>query len=196
MGKLEDNKARNRQAIVDAAFRVFARQGMDNTTIADIVSASGLARGTFYNYFRSVEEVWDAVMETFFARVGGEVHEVRRRAPDLRAFIKGAYRTYFGLVARDPDLLQLLVRNQSAVRNSFHEGPAGVSMYRQLETDMHASGFFTAYSPEQVRILSVAMIGAVSEILSQSMARGVNPDPELIASTLTALFIEGLRPAG
>jgi AcrR family transcriptional regulator len=52
-----DQKATRRQQILDAALRCFSQDGFHNTTIADIVRASGVSQGTFYLYFATKDDV-------------------------------------------------------------------------------------------------------------------------------------------
>lgn len=56
-GKREQTKARNRETILAAAKRVFADKGYEAATVRDIIRGTDLASGTFYNYFRSKEEI-------------------------------------------------------------------------------------------------------------------------------------------
>ena len=51
MGRLEDNKKIKKDALLDAAFTLFTTKGINKTSISDIVSAAGVAKGTFYLYF-------------------------------------------------------------------------------------------------------------------------------------------------
>jgi len=51
-----------RQEIVDTAERLFLSKGYDKTTINDILKMNSIAKGTFYHYFKSKEEVMDAVI--------------------------------------------------------------------------------------------------------------------------------------
>ena len=60
-GKREETKAQNRAVILDAARRVFAEMGFAAATVRDIIRATPLASGTFYNYFKSKEEVFQAI---------------------------------------------------------------------------------------------------------------------------------------
>lgn len=49
--------------ILDAAGRLFSTKGYDKCTINDILNAVGIAKGTFYYYFKSKEEVLDAIID-------------------------------------------------------------------------------------------------------------------------------------
>ena len=62
-GKRANSKAANRRAILTAARRVFALIGYEATTVRDIIRETNLASGTFYNYFKSKEEVFQAIAE-------------------------------------------------------------------------------------------------------------------------------------
>ncbi len=76
MPRVVDREAR-RAALVSAAAIVFARRGVANTAVSDIVKAAGVAQGTFYLYFDSkddavlavVARVADAIVESTAARV-------------------------------------------------------------------------------------------------------------------------------
>ncbi len=57
----EHNERRNE--ILDAAEELFASKGYAKTTVNDILSAINIAKGTFYHYFTSKEEVIDAIVE-------------------------------------------------------------------------------------------------------------------------------------
>ena len=67
-GKREQTKVANRRAILDAAREVFAELGYESATVRDIIRRTGLASGTFYNYFRSREEVFEALADDGAAR--------------------------------------------------------------------------------------------------------------------------------
>lgn len=56
----KERSARTVTRILEAALRVFADMGPDAPKIDDFVQAAGVARGTFYNHFESVEELLEA----------------------------------------------------------------------------------------------------------------------------------------
>jgi AcrR family transcriptional regulator len=53
-------RARTEEKIIRSALAVFARKGT-HAVIDDFIKAAGIARGTFYNYYRSTEQLLDAV---------------------------------------------------------------------------------------------------------------------------------------
>lgn len=61
--RTERKRARNREALIAAARRLFAAGGFDATTIADISEAADLGFGTFYRYFDDKEAVLEAVLD-------------------------------------------------------------------------------------------------------------------------------------
>lgn len=59
MGKLEENKRKKKDAIINSAFSLFIQNGINDTSIADIMKKAELAKGTFYLYFKDKYEVRD-----------------------------------------------------------------------------------------------------------------------------------------
>lgn len=57
MGKLELNKMRKKSALYNTAFELFTTKGLAKTTISDIVENAGVAKGTFYLYFKDKYDI-------------------------------------------------------------------------------------------------------------------------------------------
>ena len=55
--------SKTREVLVDVARQLFARMGFQNTTMNDIAQASQKGRRTLYTYFKSKDDVFDAVVE-------------------------------------------------------------------------------------------------------------------------------------
>ena len=66
-------RARTRTLLVDAAVRVFARKGASAAAIHEITAEAGVANGTFYNYFRTREEILEAASMELAGRLSDEV---------------------------------------------------------------------------------------------------------------------------
>jgi len=57
MGKVDRNKQQKRTSLLDTAFGLFTSRGIHNTSIADIVESAGVAKGTFYLYFKDKYDI-------------------------------------------------------------------------------------------------------------------------------------------
>lgn len=84
-------EAGTRQQIVEAADRLFYRQGYEHTSFSDIADAVRISRGNFYYHFRSKDEILDAVIEARVAATKGMLAGWERSAdPEarIRSFIR------------------------------------------------------------------------------------------------------------
>jgi AcrR family transcriptional regulator len=75
-------RERTRGALLDAALRVFARKGVGGTAIHEIAAEAGVANGTFYNYFRTREEVLEGASRLLAKRLADEVSASYARIDD------------------------------------------------------------------------------------------------------------------
>ena len=62
-GRVERRKTRTRAALLAAAKTLFAGQGVESTTIADIAEQADIAVGSFYNYFATKDDLLAALLE-------------------------------------------------------------------------------------------------------------------------------------
>jgi AcrR family transcriptional regulator len=67
---------KTRAMLVDVARKLFAKKGIEETTMNDISQASGKGRRTLYTYFRSKEDIYEAVVEAEMDRLAQEMAAV------------------------------------------------------------------------------------------------------------------------
>jgi AcrR family transcriptional regulator len=108
-----------RRVILDAAVRVFARQGFHTCRVSDIADEAGVAYGLVYHYFPSKETILDTLFlerwDVMLAAI--DETETTDRAPreKLRAiasFIVDSYR-------HDPDLMKVIIVEVTRAANTF-----------------------------------------------------------------------------
>src|SRR5271165_4388978 len=68
--------------IIHAAVQVFADQGLEAPVIDDFIRAAGIARGTFYNYFKSTDELLRATSELLTEEVISSIDNKIRSLKD------------------------------------------------------------------------------------------------------------------
>jgi AcrR family transcriptional regulator len=102
-GKREQTKLANRLAILDAAREVFGEMGFEAATVRDIIRRTNLSVGAFYNYYRSKEEVFDALSDDGARRFRPILHAVSEQATDFESYLRSAVRAYFDFMANEHD---------------------------------------------------------------------------------------------
>lgn len=70
---------KTRERLIDVARQLFARSGVDNTTMNDIALASGKGRRTLYTYFKSKHDVYWAVVESELNHILTTLREVIKK---------------------------------------------------------------------------------------------------------------------
>lgn len=83
--RTDEQKQERRQALLDAAWALFQDSSFDEISVTGVTKAAGVAKGTFYLYFKTKEELFIAIMEqlfmAFFDQVSAELHQVADRQP-------------------------------------------------------------------------------------------------------------------
>lgn len=57
MGKIDENKKKKKDALFNTAYELFTTKGINSTAISDIVDKAGVAKGTFYLYFKDKYDI-------------------------------------------------------------------------------------------------------------------------------------------
>jgi AcrR family transcriptional regulator len=66
----EYKKRQKRERLLDASLKLFREKGYEQTKVADITQAAGVAKGTFFNYFPTKERVLLALGEQMLGKLG------------------------------------------------------------------------------------------------------------------------------
>jgi TetR/AcrR family transcriptional regulator, fatty acid metabolism regulator protein len=108
-----------RRQILDAAIRVFARQGFHATRVADIADEAEVAYGLVYHYFRSKDEVLNELFSERWSLLLAAIEEADSSAAPARdklgavaSFIVESYR-------HDPELMKVIIVEVTRAANSF-----------------------------------------------------------------------------
>jgi TetR/AcrR family fatty acid metabolism transcriptional regulator len=108
-----------RRVILDAAVRVFARQGFHTCRVSDIADEAGVAYGLVYHYFSSKDQIldtlflerWD-VMLAAIAETDASSRSPRDKLAAIAGFIIESYR-------HDPDLMKVIIVEVTRAANTF-----------------------------------------------------------------------------
>jgi TetR/AcrR family transcriptional regulator, fatty acid metabolism regulator protein len=161
--------AEKRRVILDAAVRVFARQGFHTCRVSDIADEAGVAYGLVYHYFSSKEQIldtlflerWDVMLEAI-AEADASRHPPREKLRAIASFIIDSYR-------HDPELMKVIIVEVTRAANTFglthlekiRDAYAGIAA---IVARAQADGVFRSeVTPE---FAAQAFYGAVEQVLT------------------------------
>jgi TetR/AcrR family fatty acid metabolism transcriptional regulator len=158
-----------RRQILDAAVRVFARQGFHTCRVSDIADEAGVAYGLVYHYFSSKEQMldtlfldrWD-VMLAAIAETDASERPARDKLYAIAAFIIESYR-------HDPDVMKVIIVEVTRAANTFglthlakirdaYDGIASIVAAGQRDGEFHSS-----ITPQ---FAAQAFYGSVEQVLT------------------------------
>ena len=161
--------ADKRRIILDAAVRVFARQGFHSARVSDIADEAGVAYGLVYHYFGSKDEVLDTLFLERWCVMLDAIEEIDRREAPARdklyaiaSFIVDSYR-------HDPDLMKVIIVEVTRAANSFgrkhlvkiREAYDGIAA---IVAEGQEAGTFRADITPQ--FAAMAFYGAIEQVLT------------------------------
>lgn len=139
--------SKTRQKLVDVARQLFAKNGLENTTMNDIAVASGKGRRTLYTYFKNKEEVYYAVIKCELERLSDKLDEVAAKRIRPQDKIIELIYTHLNMiketVVRNGNLRAEFFRNiwmVEKVRKNFDEDE--IELFRKVYTEGKAEGEF------------------------------------------------------
>jgi TetR/AcrR family transcriptional regulator, fatty acid metabolism regulator protein len=158
-----------RRQILDAAVRVFARQGFHSTRVSDIADEAGVAYGLVYHYFKSKDQVLNELFTERWSLLLAAIEEVdgqsltgREKLDAVAGFIIDSYRY-------EPELMKVIIVEVTRAANSFGrthlpEVRRAYDLIAKIVADAEAAGEFrNDVDPE---FASMWFYGAIEQLLS------------------------------
>ena len=193
--------AEKRRLILDAAVRVFARQGFHTCRVSDIADEAGVAYGLVYHYFRSKDEVldtlflerWNVLLEAI-REVDEQDTPARDKLYAIASFIVDSYR-------HDPELMKVIIVEVTRAANSF--GRSHLAKIREAY-DLIADIVEKAQARGELRdtvtpaFAAMAFYGAIEQVLTGwifDVLPGSPADVDQAKSYVVETICDGLQPA-
>jgi AcrR family transcriptional regulator len=141
-GRVQRRKERTRLALLAAARELYAARGVESTTIAEIAAHADIAIGSFYNYFRTKEELLDALIAQELAAQLRLLELRQAQVDDPAEKISVAHRHLVRVAQTDADWAWLLVRLEVPYRVAW--SVLGKAASRDLREGLRAGRFAVA----------------------------------------------------
>ena len=160
-------KIEKKKRIIETAYQLFSSMGISATAVDDVVKAAGIARGTFYLYFKDKS---DLLEQLIFYKSGETMKELLRRAQteldiretDLLATVRRFAELYIDFYADHKDVMMVLNKNMTSFLRYFPTffDEESEALYGDLLDRFEAYGYTRDQANRTVYIV-VEMLSAV-----------------------------------
>jgi TetR/AcrR family fatty acid metabolism transcriptional regulator len=185
--------------IIEAAVRVFARNGYYNSRVSDIAREAGIASGTIYLYFKTK----DAILVTLFReKMAAWVAHVRAEIagePGAVAKIRRLVALHFGVLENDPALAEVvqveLRQGHKFFRGaSAHEITAYFELIGTILEEGQAAGAFRRDVP--IKVATKVLFGAMDQVATSWVLGKRKYRLSDAADAVAAVFLRGVTADG
>lgn len=189
------SREERRRQLLDAAVMAFGAKGYHQTQVSDIIEQAGVARGTFYLYFKGKREIFDCIMDELFIRVRNEVCGIPKEAVDeIPGQLKGNIERVMNLLLDRPELAKLLVNASVGIDEEQDDHLR--QFYGQL-LDLIRRGLKQGFEMGFVRdgnhrVLAISLLGCVKEVLYQALLGGKRMKRRVIIEEVFRLVLQGV----
>ena len=197
-----DPRERRAQIMREAA-RLFGDKGYHATSIADIIQSAGIARGTFYLYFDNKRAIFEELVDLLLDRLDHAIRLVDTgpEAPSARRQLLDNLHRVIELLDEERSLLAILLEGAVGLDRDFDDKLAEFydRMARAIESSLILGLEFGMVRPCQTRVVSLAVLGGLKEVLHDLLLRtgpGAPRDVEALASSILDLYTRGVLVEG
>lgn len=200
-GRRQQNRLARTQALVDAAVRCFLDRGLDGATIDDVVKAASVAKGSFYRYFQNKEDVVEAVFLPVTERVSGAMGACATAVESAMdpAALQAAYEAMaaelLAVFLDAPDVVKLFLQERHGPPTPCRQPILTLdAAVREHAVRMAKAGrTHGLLRPLDPTLSALVTVGAVHELLWQSLHGRGPVDPATSTTELIDLVLHGVR---
>ena len=187
------------QQIIDAAIRVFARNGYYNSRVSDIAREAGIAAGTIYLYFKTKDEILVTLFREKMAEWVALVRKAIAGERDPVAKIRKIVALHFKVIEEHPDLAEVvqveLRQGQKFFRGaSAHEISAYFDVIQGVLEEGVAAGRIRHDLP--VKIATKMLFGAMDQLATSWVLGKRAYRLTDAADAVATIFLKGVCPDG
>jgi TetR/AcrR family transcriptional regulator, fatty acid metabolism regulator protein len=189
-----------RRQILDAAVRVFARQGFHSTRVSDIADEAGVAYGLVYHYFKSKDEVLNELFSERWSLLLAAIEEADREAASPRSKLEAVAGFIVDSYRHDPELMKVIIVEVTRAANSFGrthlpEIRRAYDSIAKIVADGQELGVFRR--DIDADFASMSFYGAIEQLLSGwifEVIPATDTDFDQAKTLLVATICDGLEP--
>ena len=189
--------SKTRDKFIEVARQLFARKGVENTTMNDIASASDKGRRTIYTYFKNTRDIYNAVVESESDKIMMNLRLIVAKPisaeEKLREYVAVRFETMREIVSRNGSLKAGFFRDLRKVdRARKLISKKEIAMLREILEEGLAQGEFHIQDLNHTAVIITHMIQGLDVTYIRDSLSDKGIDQEMLSDYFSELILNGI----
>ena len=189
-------KERRREQVFHSAKEVFSQKGFHKASISDIVERAGIARGTFYLYFKNKRHIFSCLLESLLEELDQRIEtiELGERNPPPLEQLRANLTRVITLALEEPQLIQIVFHHNMGLDkkldrelHDFYERVTG-----RIEWALKLGIEIGLVRPCHTRLVAYGVLGGMKEVMGQLASERISAlDLKAVVDSLLEFGLRG-----
>lgn len=195
--KKEQRKEQYRIEILQAAEKIFARQGYHPTTMESVAEECGWSKGTLYLHFKSKEDLFFSILFEKMDQFSATLLPNLEASDNIEDMIVALVNSQFNFFSENKSYFQLALSEQGKVMHTSDSGLREKMISRQTTQLRQISDAFQHALPNHCKVESNTLVGSIIGAINLQLVNWIMSDEaidlENTKKQITNLFINGIQ---
>lgn len=190
-------KERRREQVLDSAKEVFSKKGFHKASISDIIQRAGIARGTFYLYFKNKRHLFNCLLESLLQELDQRIKtiELGEGSPPPLEQLRANLTRVMTFSLEEPQLVQILFHHavgldkelDQALHHFYEKVADRIEWALKLGIEMGL------VRPCPTRLVAYGVLGGMKEVMGQLASHRISAlDVKAIVDGLLEFGLHGV----
>jgi AcrR family transcriptional regulator len=166
MDRISKDPEVRRKELIDIAVSLFVEKGYENTSVSDIVKNAHVAQGTFYYYFKSKDEILDAIIDITVEEIEKRIQKLASQDTDAVSKLLGFFNIYYSVFRNREKIYNYLHEESNALLHLKAEkkiAPLVTPLFTEIIQQGITEGVFSTSYPKAAAVSIFASLNAIYE---------------------------------
>jgi AcrR family transcriptional regulator len=190
-------RERRRRQVLQSAKEVFSKKGFHKASIADIIKRAGIARGTFYLYFKNKRHIFQSLLEALLQELDQRIPTItlgEGHPPPLEQ-LRANLHQIIALALEEPHLIRILYEHSAgwdkeldrALDHFYERVTERIEWALRLGIDMGL------VRPCETRLVACSVRGGIKEVMGQLASNRISArDVKVVVDSLMEFGLRGV----
>jgi AcrR family transcriptional regulator len=160
-----------REQVLRSAMEVFAHKGYHATSVGDIIKRAQIARGTFYLYFETKRQIFEAILDMALQGLVSRLHriELSPQSPPPLEQLRANVGRVIAFLLSERELTQILLRHADGLDADFDRRLSDFydTIMNLIEGVLRAGQVMALVRPCDRRIVAACILGSIKEVMAR-----------------------------